>query len=112
MKASLYQLSYGGEPGIREFPAAGGLAKDSIKCLRDKPAQNRMAGRGGTASDEKSHAKTQRKQGPARPGDLCRATIADIDRTANAIVLREHKTSRMTGQLRPFSTPHSLHPFA
>ncbi len=31
-KASLYQLSYGGGPGTRDFPEAGGLAKDSIKC--------------------------------------------------------------------------------
>jgi integrase len=40
------------------------------------------------------------RQCGARPGELCRATIADIDRTANAIVLREHKTVRKTGQAR------------
>src|SRR6516164_7441714 len=34
----------------------------------------------------------------ARPGELCRATIGDIDRTANAIILREHKTARKTGK--------------
>ncbi len=32
------------------------------------------------------------RQCGARPGEFCRATIADIDRTANAIVLREHKS--------------------
>jgi integrase len=36
------------------------------------------------------------RQCGARPGELCRATIADIDRAANAIILREHKTARKT----------------
>jgi integrase len=40
------------------------------------------------------------RQCGARPGELCRATIADIDRTANAIVLRDHKTARKTGKPR------------
>ena len=40
------------------------------------------------------------RQCGARPGELCRATITDIDRTANAIILREHKTSRKTGKPR------------
>src|SRR5260221_7972037 len=40
------------------------------------------------------------RQCGARPGELCRATITDIDRTANAIVLREHKTARKTGKPR------------
>ncbi len=40
------------------------------------------------------------RQCGARPGELCRATIADIDRTANAIILREHKTARKTGKPR------------
>ena len=33
-------------------------------------------------------------------GPVNRATIADIDRTANAIILREHKTARKTGKPR------------
>jgi integrase len=40
------------------------------------------------------------RQCGARSGELCRATIADIDPTANAIVLREHKTARKTGKPR------------
>lgn len=40
------------------------------------------------------------RQCGARPGELCRAMIADIDRTANAIVLQEHKTVRKTGKPR------------
>src|SRR5262249_61999842 len=38
------------------------------------------------------------RQSGARPGELCRATIADIDQTANAIILREHKSARKTGK--------------
>src|SRR5262245_32652351 len=40
------------------------------------------------------------RQCGARPGELCRATIADIDRTSRVIVLREHKTARKTGKPR------------
>ena len=40
------------------------------------------------------------RQCGARPGEFCRATIADIDRTTNALVLREHKTARKTGKPR------------
>jgi integrase len=40
------------------------------------------------------------RQCGARPGELCRATIADIDRAASAIVLKEHKTARKTGKPR------------
>jgi integrase len=40
------------------------------------------------------------RQCGARPGELCRATVADIDRAANAIVLKEHKTARKTGKPR------------
>jgi integrase len=40
------------------------------------------------------------RQCGARPGELCRATIADIDRTATVIILREHKPARKTGKPR------------
>src|SRR5262245_2646676 len=40
------------------------------------------------------------RQCGARPGELCRATIADIDRAANAIILKDHKTARKTGKPR------------
>jgi integrase len=40
------------------------------------------------------------RQCGARPGELCRATISDIDRAANAIVLKDHKTARKTGKPR------------
>src|SRR5436190_22846860 len=35
-----------------------------------------------------------------RPGELCRATIADVDRPNRVITLKEHKTARKTGQVR------------
>lgn len=36
----------------------------------------------------------------ARPGEPRRTTIADVYRTANTIILQEHKTARNTGHLR------------
>src|SRR4029077_20198190 len=36
----------------------------------------------------------------ARPGELCRATIADVDRINRVITLKEHKTARKTGKPR------------
>ena len=40
------------------------------------------------------------RQCGARPGELCRATIADVDRANRVIVLKEHKTARKTGKPR------------
>src|SRR5664279_924441 len=40
------------------------------------------------------------RQCGARPGELCRATIADVDRAHRVITLKEHKTVRKTGQPR------------
>src|SRR6516225_1187135 len=40
------------------------------------------------------------RQCGARPGELCRATIADVDRANRVITLKEHKTARKTGQVR------------
>ena len=40
------------------------------------------------------------RQCGARPGELCRAMIADVDRTSRVITLKEHKTARKTGQPR------------
>ncbi|MGE5192477.1 MAG: tyrosine-type recombinase/integrase, partial [Deltaproteobacteria bacterium] len=40
------------------------------------------------------------RQCGARPGELCRATIADVDRANCVITLKEHKTARKTGRPR------------
>lgn len=40
------------------------------------------------------------RQCGARPGELCRATIADVDRARCVISLKEHKAARKTGQPR------------
>src|SRR6185436_4549961 len=40
------------------------------------------------------------RQCGARPGELCRLTIADVDRAAGMITLKEHKTARKTGKPR------------
>jgi integrase len=40
------------------------------------------------------------RQCGARPGELCRLTIADVNRANRVITLKEHKTARKTGQVR------------
>jgi len=40
------------------------------------------------------------RQCGARPGELCRAMIADVDRVNRVITLKQHKTARKTGQPR------------
>jgi integrase len=40
------------------------------------------------------------RQCGARPGELCRAKIADVDRANRVITLKEHKTAHKTGQAR------------
>jgi integrase len=40
------------------------------------------------------------RQCGARPGELCRATIADVDKVNRVITLKEHKTAWKTGQTR------------
>jgi integrase len=40
------------------------------------------------------------RQCGARPGELCRATIADVDRANRVITLKEHKTAHSTGMVR------------
>ena len=40
------------------------------------------------------------RQCGARPNELCRATIADVDRVNRVITLKEHKTARKTGKPR------------
>lgn len=39
-------------------------------------------------------------QSGCRPGELCKAVVADVDWTKRAIVLTEHKTARKTGKPR------------
>jgi integrase len=48
------------------------------------------------------------RQCGARPGELCRATIADVDRLNGVITLKEHKTARKTGQARRISIGRKL----
>lgn len=42
----------------------------------------------------------------ARPGELCRATIADLDLAAGEILLQDHKTARKTGKPRRIAVGH------
>jgi integrase/recombinase XerC/integrase/recombinase XerD len=40
------------------------------------------------------------RQCGARPGELCRVIIANVDRANRVITLKDHKTARKTGQVR------------
>ena len=42
----------------------------------------------------------------ARPGELCRAQISDLDRTAGEIILTAHKTAKKTGRPRRIAVGH------
>jgi integrase len=53
-----------------------------------------------TASPEFRLIYSALRQCGARPGELCRATIADVNRADRVITLAEHKTARKTGQAR------------
>jgi len=51
------------------------------------------------------------RQCGARPGELCRATIADVDRVNRVITLKEHKTVRKTGKPRRIPVGEKLGAF-
>jgi len=51
------------------------------------------------------------RQCGARPGELCRATIADVDRVNRVITLKEHKTARKTGKPRRIPVGEKLGAF-
>lgn len=88
------------------------------------PKQRKPSGRQRTALPSKEQLRTLVAHAPAdwlllfralrltgaRPGELCRATIADLTRDRGSIVLQEHKTARKTGQAREIALGHSALP--
>jgi integrase len=78
--------------GILEKPRVG--RRDRIPTLAETEA---ILGR---ASAQFRLIYLALRQCGARPGELCRTTIADVDRTNRVITLKEHKTARKTGQAR------------
>ena len=72
-----------------------------VPAQRDRvPTANETAAILAKASPEFWLIYSALRQCGARPGELCRATIADVDRANGVITLKEHKTARKTGQPR------------
>src|SRR5262249_44857514 len=85
---------------LLDKPVFGKLEKPRVGQRDRLPTTDETAAILSRASPEFRLIYLALRQCGARPGELCRATIGDIDRTANAIVLHEHKTARKTGRLR------------
>src|SRR5262249_47120515 len=83
-----------------EVPVFGELEKPRVGQRARLPAADETATILARASPEFRLIYSALRQCGARPGELCRATIADIDRVANAIILRDHKTAQKTGKPR------------
>ena len=81
-------------------PIFGKLEKPRVGQRDRLPTPDETAAIVSRASPEFRLILSALRQCGARPGELCRATIADIDRATSAIVLREHKTARKTGKPR------------
>jgi integrase len=85
---------------LLDKPVFGKLEKPRVGQRDRVPTADETAAILSRASPEFRLIYSALRQCGARPGELCRATIADIDRAANAIVLRDHKTARKTGKPR------------
>jgi len=88
------------EHRLLDMPVFGKLEKPRIGQRDRLPTADETAAILTRSSPEFRLIYSALRQCGARPGELCRATIADIDRTANAIVLKDHKTARKTGKPR------------
>lgn len=85
---------------LLDRPVFGKLEKPRVGQRDRLPTPDETAAILSRSSPEFRLILSALRQCGARPGELCRATIADIDRGANSIVLREHKTARKTGKPR------------
>src|SRR5262249_2500215 len=83
-----------------EKPVFGKLEKPRVAQRDRVPTADETAAMLSQASPAFRLIYLALRQCGARPGELCRATIADIDWAASAIVLKEHKTARKTGKPR------------
>src|SRR5262249_37040514 len=88
------------EHKLLETPIFGKLEKPPVGHRHRLPTADETAAILSHASPAFRLIYSALRQCGARPGELCRATIADIDRTANAIILLEHKTARKSGKPR------------
>ena len=85
---------------LLDKPVFGKLEKPRVGQRDRLPTTDETAAILARASPEFRLIYSALRQCGARPGELCRATTADIDKSANAIVLRDHKTARKTGKPR------------
>jgi integrase len=85
---------------LLEKPVFGLLEKPRVGRRERLPTPAETAAILSTASPAFRLIYSALRQCGARPGELCRATIADVNRAAAVITLKEHKTAAKTGQPR------------
>src|SRR6185436_9079463 len=86
------------EHKLLDKPVFGNLEKPRVGRRDRIPAPEETAALLALASPEFRLIYSALRQCGARPGELCRATFADVDRASRVITLKEHKTARKTGQ--------------
>lgn len=85
---------------LLDKPVFQSLEKPRVGCRDRVPTAEETAAILAQASPAFRLIYSALRQCGARPGELCRATIADVDRANRVIMLKEHKTARKTGQAR------------
>jgi integrase len=88
------------ENKLLDRPAFGKLEKPRVGQRDRLPTADETAAILSQASREFRLIYSALRQCGARPGELCRARIADVDRAGCVITLKEHKTARKTGKPR------------
>ncbi|HEY3967358.1 MAG TPA: site-specific integrase [Planctomycetaceae bacterium] len=88
------------ENKLIERPVFGKLEKPRVGRRDRVPTAAETAALLAQASPQFRLIYAALRQCGARPGELCRATIADVDRVNRVITLKEHKTAHKTGQAR------------
>ncbi|MGE5193511.1 MAG: tyrosine-type recombinase/integrase [Deltaproteobacteria bacterium] len=88
------------EHKLLDKPVFGKLEKPRVGQRDRLPTPDETAAILSRSSREFRLIYSALRQCRARPGELCRATIADVDRANHMITLKEHKTARKTGQPR------------
>ncbi|MBI3865532.1 MAG: tyrosine-type recombinase/integrase [Planctomycetia bacterium] len=85
---------------LLDKPVFGILEKPRVGRRDRIPTPDETAALLSQASREFRLIYSALRQCGARPGELCRATIVDVDRANRVITLKEHKTARKTGLVR------------
>jgi integrase len=88
------------EHKLLDKPVFGNLEKPRVRRRDRVPTAAETEALLANASPEFRLIYSALRQCGARPGEMCRATIADVDRANRVITLAEHKTARKTGQPR------------